>query len=218
MIWPTIIVDNFFDDPNKIVDISKNLSYAKDTQGSWPGERTACNSQTDKDFYNWINYKIIRLLYPMNHEQMNWICTQFFQKINGNIYKNEGWIHSDSPAEFTAIIYLSKHKNCGTSLFTKKRFFNKGLNNDKKIEIYKKGDFKNELKYLKENNDLFEKSLTVDSKFNRLFLFDANQYHAANNFKDKNCENEERLTLITFFFSLTANNIKYPIPEMRRDF
>jgi hypothetical protein len=34
----------------------------------------------------------------------------------------------------------------------------------------------------------------------------------------KDHENEERLTLITFFYSLTANGIKYPIPEMKRDF
>jgi hypothetical protein len=218
MIWPSIIVDNFFDDPNKILEISKKLSFAKDNAGRWPGERTTCNSQTDKNFYNWLNYKIVRLLYPMNHEQMTWTCSQYFQKVNGNFYKNEGWIHSDAPWEFTAIIYLSKHKNCGTSLFTKKKFFNNSLHIDKKENIYKKGDIKNELKYLKENNDLFESSLTVDSKFNRLFLFDSNQYHAANNFKDKDHENEERLTLITFFYSLTANGIKYPIPEMKRDF
>jgi len=218
MIWPSIIVDNFFDDPNKIIEVSKKLTFVKDDEGGWPGERTNCLSTIDKDFYNWINYKIVRLLYPMNHVEMNWLCTQFFQKINGKIYKNEGWIHSDSPVEFTAIIYLSKHKNCGTSLFKKKKFFNSAKHTDKKREMYKNKDLKNELKYLKENNDLFEKNLAVDSKFNRLFLFDANQYHAANNFNDQDYENEDRLTLITFFYSLTANNIKYPIPEMKRDF
>ena len=218
MIWPSIIVDNFFDSPDKIVEMSKNLFFAKDSEGKWPGERTVCNSQTDKNFYNWINYKIVRLIYPMSHAQMNWVSTQFFQKINGNVYENEGWIHSDTPVEFTAIIYLSKHKNCGTSLFTKNKFFNSVLHVDKKTEILKKGNIKEELKYLKENNNCFEKSLKVDSKFNRLFLFDSNQFHAANSFKDKDYKDEERLTLITFFYSLTAEGIKFPIPEMRRDF
>lgn len=215
MIWPTIIVDNFFDEPEKIIEYSKTLKFGQDPEGRWPGVRTGLMGEVDNDFYNWINFKIVRLIYPMNYLQMSWRANQYFQKINGNIYKNEGWIHSDSPAEFTAIIYLSKHKNCGTSLYNKNKFFNAVLNDNEKKEAYKNLNFKNEFKYLKENNDLFEKNLTIDSKFNRLVIFDSNQFHGADKFKeDKN--NEERITLITFFYSLSCPYIKYPITEMRR--
>ena len=217
MIWPTVIVDNFFDEPEKIVEYSKTLKFIRDPDGQWPGFRTDKIGEVDNLFYNWVNYKIVRLIYPMNHLQMNWKSTQYFQKIDGNVYKNEGWIHSDSPAEFTAIIYLSKHKNCGTSLYDKKKLFNNSINVEEKMEAYKNLNFKNEKKYLKQNNDLFEKNLTIDSKFNRLAIFDSNQYHAADRFKDDK-NNEERLTLITFFYSLSCEYIKYPIPEMRRQF
>jgi len=217
MIWPTIIVDNFFDEPEKIVNYSKTLEYIKDSGGEWPGVRSKSIGEVDNLFYNWINYKIIRLMYPMNHSEMNWKSTQYFQKIDGNIYKNHGWIHSDSPAEFTVIIYLSNHKNCGTSLYDKKKLFNSSMHGDKKEEIYKTLNFKNETKYLKENEDLFEKNLTIDSKFNRIVIFDSNQYHAADKFND-NKNNEERTTLITFFYSLNCEYIKYPITEMRRKF
>jgi hypothetical protein len=217
MIWPTIIVDNFFDEPEKIIEYSQKLKFGPDTDGQWPGVRTGLMGNLDDKFFNYINYKIVRLIYPMNHLQMSWKSNQYFQKINGNIFKNEGWVHSDSPAEFTAIIYLSKHKNCGTSLYDKKHLFNASINDKEKREAYKNLNFKNEMKYLKQNNDLFEKNLTVDSKFNRLVIFDSNQYHAADKFKDEK-NDEERLTLITFFYELSAESIKYPVPEMRRQF
>jgi len=215
MIWPTIIVDNFFDEPEKIIEYSKTLKFGQDPESRWPGIRTGLMSEVDNDFYNWVNFKIVRLIYPMNYLQMSWRSNQYFQKINGNIYKNQGWIHSDAPAEFTAIIYLSNHKNCGTSLYNKKKFFNGVLNDNEKKESYKNINFKDESKYLKENNDLFEKNLTIDSKFNRLVMFDSNQFHGADKFKDDKNDNE-RITLITFFYSLNCQYIKYPITEMRR--
>ena len=137
MIWPTIIVDNFFDEPEKIIEYSKKLNFNKDKEGKWPGLRTDQMANIDDKFFNWINYKIVRLIYPMNHSRMRWVCKQYFQKIDGNIYKNEGWIHADTPAEFTVIIYLSKHKNCGTSLYSKKLYFNETINLPEKIKMYK---------------------------------------------------------------------------------
>jgi len=218
MIWPTIVVDNFFDNPEKIIEVSKKFTFKKHPQGRWPGERCDDISILDNKMFNWINYKIVRLLYPMNHEQMGWKAMQYFQRIDGNVYNTEGWVHSDSPDEFTAIIYLSNHKNCGTSLFSKKTFFNSVSHLKEKQDMYLNKDVKNGLKGLKINNDQFEKTLTIKSKFNRLVLFDANQFHAADSFTEKENENEERFTLITFFSSLITHNIKYPIPEMKRDF
>ena len=217
MIWPTIIVDNFFDEPNKVIEYSKKLNFSMDKAGSWPGSRTEPLTTIDHNFFNWVSYRIVRLLYPMNHLDLNWYCDQYFQKVNGEIYKNGGWVHCDFGREITAIIYLSKHKNCGTSLYTKKTMFNLAINTEKKEETYKTLNFKNEEKYLKENNEMFEKSLTIDSKFNRIVIFDSNQFHAADMFKDDE-DKEERLTLITFFNSIYTKNIKYPITEMRRDF
>ena len=39
MIYPTTIVDNFFDDPDKIVEYSKKLNYKKDPNNDWPVDR-----------------------------------------------------------------------------------------------------------------------------------------------------------------------------------
>ena len=216
MIWPTVIVDNFFNEPLKILEISKEVKFSN-SEAKYPGVRTECMSLINKEFYNFINYKIIRILYPINHKQIYWKSNQYFQKINGNIYKNEGWIHSDSPAELTAIIYLSNHKNCGTSLYQKKEFFNGTFFQDQKKNMYTNLNIKQGEKYLKQNNEKFENILNINSRFNRLILFDSNQFHAANKFLENGIE-EDRLTLITFFYSIHCDGIKYPITEMKRDF
>ena len=39
MIWPSICIDNFFDNPDKVVETANSFHYEKDKDGRWPGER-----------------------------------------------------------------------------------------------------------------------------------------------------------------------------------
>ena len=193
MIFPTLIVDNFFSDPYKIKTISDKLNFKKDPNGEWPGERS---EQLHK---------------------INFTASSTFQKISKERYPHEGWVHRDNPSEITAIVYLSKHKNCGTSLWKAKDFFVPNNMDDKKY-YYKKDTFDEEqLKFLKEHNNNYEKILEVDSLFNRVLIFDSNHPHSANNFVDLNVD-DDRLTLITFIKKLQINNepLKYPITECNR--
>jgi hypothetical protein len=216
MIWATGSVDNFFDDPYEILEYSKKLEYKKSTDGSWPGERTESTFNFNKDFFIWTTKKIIALLYPMNFSNIEWIANQYFQKIDGNIFNNNGWVHADKQNELTSIIYLSKHKNCGTNIYDSKKYNCLPINTKQKEESYKNIKKIEEYnKYLIQNNERYEKTISFNSKFNRLIFFDGNQYHAADKFKEENLK-EERLTLITFFHSIIGPNIKYPIPEMKR--
>ena len=38
--YPNLIVDNFFEDPDSIVDLSTNLQYSPSDDGRWPGLRS----------------------------------------------------------------------------------------------------------------------------------------------------------------------------------
>ena len=38
MIWPTLCVDNFFDEPNKVIELSKSLDY--ESSNVYPGKRS----------------------------------------------------------------------------------------------------------------------------------------------------------------------------------
>ena len=40
MTFPITIVDNFFDDPDAIVEVANNLKYFNPQGGHWPGTRT----------------------------------------------------------------------------------------------------------------------------------------------------------------------------------
>ena len=66
------------------------------------------------------------------------------------------------------------------------------------------------------NNKGYEKTLGVESIYNRLLIFDSYQYHGVENFYDENVK-EERLTLITFFSQIQGVNT-FPIPNVRRFF
>jgi hypothetical protein len=170
----------------------------------------------DKGFINTTTKKIMAVLFPVNYKNMTWNLELYFQKINGKLYKNKGWVHNDAPQEFTAIIYLSNHKECGTSLYVPKNFFSDSINGNFKEKYYMNIEEQIDVnKYLDENNNRFEKTLTINSKFNRLIIFDSNNFHAAEQFNEESIE-EERLTLICFFTNISGNINKYPISEMRR--
>lgn len=183
MIYPTTIVDNFFDDPDKIVEYSKKLNYKKDPNNDWPGVRTESLNKINYDFFNTSITKIISILYPMDFKNITFKATQFFQKVNKED-RDVGNKHTD-PNLITAIIYLSDHKKCGTSICRME-----GVRSD------------------------YKESVIIESMYNRLLLFDASQLHAAQKYTDGS--SDDRLTLISFIYSLHHENLKYPIPEMRR--
>lgn len=206
MIYPTICLDNFFNDPLKVVEFSKTIEFFKDKEGEWPGERTRPLHEIDINFFNFVSCKILSILYP-NISSFKFNCGLFFQKIQNN-FSNSGWIHSDiNVSDFTCIIYLSSHKNCGTSIYDQKKLGCYPLNNENKKEVYTKNLFLEENKYLEENNNQFEESINIKSKFNRLIMFDSAQFHSAQRFTEKNVL-EERLTLIGFFSNIYFPNIK----------
>jgi len=83
--------------------------------------------------------------------------------------------------------------------------------------MYIKNLLSEEKKYLTENNNQFEETIIVKSKFNRVLMFDAAQFHAAQKFLEENIL-EDRLTLIGFFNNIYFPGIKYNGIEHKRKF
>jgi hypothetical protein len=216
MLWPFLSIDNFFNDPDEIVEYAKNLEYK---QHVYPGGRSDCLSTIDPDFYVWINKKILTLLYPNDKEKLYFKAATHFQKVSPGL-EYDGWVHSDK-AEFTCIIYLSKQNSCGTSMFVPKQQFYKSNDQEEKHSYFKDPNgYKNLelLKKLKEdNNEKFEESINVNSKYNRMVMFDGSMYHAAQPYLSGE---DDRITLISFVYTVQSAhadlNLKYPISEMRR--
>ena len=217
MQWPTLIVDDFFTDPHAIVSLSQKFRYKRDEENRWPGTRTPSMHEADIDFFRWSTRKIMALLYPtqvMSEGAVHWQAKQYFQRVSGNTYGEEGWVHGDGPHEFTSIIYLSDHENSGTCLYKGKQFNTQPTQLDEKERFYKNlKDRKRMEKYREKNNSKFRKKVELFSNFNRLVLFDGYDWHASRNPKNSK---SDRLTLITFFGNIFGEEVAYPITQMRR--
>lgn len=224
MNYPSVQVGNFFDNPNYVLDYCNSLEYHK-SDGGYPGARTKSLRDLDSSLFAKINSKIIRLLYPdwNVYQKIQWNADTFFQKINDEDVKlhldnkehpGKGWIHNDFPSKFTAIIYLSKEKDCGTIIYSKKDGFVWENNNDDFKRSYYKKEKQNSKLYMKELNknlNQYDVECTYNSSFNKLIGFDGATPHGAFfNMKPQ----QERITLISF---ISYINVPYfPIPEMRR--
>lgn len=214
MLIPTLVYDNFFRDYEEVVNYSKQVEYFSDKEGAWPGKRSLPLHEINRNLFDFVTRKIVKLMWPSSYENIHYIARSQFQSIPRD-FINEGWIHSD-PSILTAIIYLSKHKECGTSIFESKNFnFNSIINEENKRKSYINKTFKNENKYLKENNNNFEETISVKSRPNRIVIFDSQQMHAAHKFTEKNIE-EDRLTLITFFSYFHGTGMKWHGSECLR--
>ena len=217
MLFPTIVIDNFFEDPEMILKYGEKFEYRFPEDGQYPGTRS---ENVGPKFFQYTTKKMMAALYPMNYKSMTWSGSQFFQKIQGNNYPYEGWVHQDWTSEITSIVYLSRDLGCGTAICTPRSHDREIIYQDKKHDQFKKplelktvmGEDKELEKYLGKNNDRFEKTVKVDSVFNRLVMFDSSNYHSVIKFGDK-----ERITLITFLSTIESKKpIRYSLSEMRR--
>tara|TARA_R100000935_G_scaffold54214_1_gene82793 strand:+ start:865 stop:1521 length:657 start_codon:yes stop_codon:yes gene_type:complete len=214
MKWPTMCVDNFFDNVDEIIQASTKLKFYVDEDGRWPGKRTNNLQIEDSSLASFINLKILRLVVPHFKNQLMYGASSGFQRIDDS-YGKEGWIHQDNDTELSAIIYLSDSKNCGTSIFKPKNYKSFFKHNDLKKHYLKNKQF--DQKYyesLQENNSQFDETIYFESVKNRLLLFDGNQVHGVKNLIDPN--NKTRLTYVAFFKFIMDPSLKSFVVESKR--
>ena len=59
MLYPTYVIDNFFPNPDQVVEFSKSLAFERDTNlGKWPGERTGLMHKINFNFFIFNRFKI----------------------------------------------------------------------------------------------------------------------------------------------------------------
>jgi hypothetical protein len=189
-LFNSICCDNFFKEPDKIVDFSKTLSFHKTDKIR--GLRSEGLHQINSNFFKYVNWKIINNIYPgIGSVEFN--ASTFFQK---SIQDDcDGWVHEDE-SWITSIIYLTKDGTSGTSLYKKKNEYDLTPQFEK-YEYFENPESKNKediLKKKNENNSKYRKTITFTGDYNRLIAFNGNTSHAAD--VDLECKN--RLVLISF--------------------
>jgi hypothetical protein len=222
MNFPNTQVLNFFDNPYDIIHFANSLEYKKDV-GIYPGVRSDELAFLAPEFFNSFGKRTLAIFYPSlvdASSNISWTADCRFQKITHEdlVDGTKTWIHMDKPATFTSIIYLSPnmHGN-GTGIYlpnsTGDLYYSQEAE-QAKSRHFTKNSIEDKEKYLKEleaHNSKFHRAAYFDSVFNSHLIFDGHYPHKAEtNIK----EGETRLTLITFFYQVTAPY--FPLGNMRK--
>jgi len=227
-----VCVDNFFDDPDRIMNYAKSLSKYPDSNGRWPGKRTKPLWEIDDELNHALLLKIFSCYYDLSYQNVSWEGSElYFQEIptfskNKNDVKNRGWIHTDVAdhegmiGEVAGLVYLTPDSDpdTGTSFFKMKQ-------NDKECVPYNRQFAKHLLyrenytvdedyyiKKVKDHEKLFVEKTRFANIYNRMIMYDTNEFHRANNYYIKDGK-DSRLTLIFFVAGLKV--ISYPLERIK---
>jgi hypothetical protein len=200
--YPIIVQDDFFEDPDAIVELANSVDY-HDGSSAWPGKRTDHLQEVNQRFFDYFTGKVFSAfgLVPSG-AQMEATFQKIipFSKDKWDI-KNRGWVHVDAANSvvFGGIVYLNKNadKDTGTSIYRPKEGFYYDHPEERKMKrkLYAGEDVTDEEYAEKYNsyNDQFEETIKVDNIYNRFFAFPNTAWHGVRTYGT-----EERLT-IPFF-------------------
>jgi len=116
----TIVVDNFFENVDEVINLSKKLKYypAPDNE-NWPGLRTKSLHSTHYNFFNKVILKVLNYYYPNSEVIYNNSHVAFSKLKYGD--KGKTRFHQDN-VKLAAVIYLSDGDMAsGTTIFHTKK-------------------------------------------------------------------------------------------------
>jgi hypothetical protein len=214
---PITILDNFFDNPDKIRDYALSLEYEKDPLGQWPGVRSKPLQEINIPLFEELSRRVMAMYFELEQtsNSVTWRVNMMFQKVDESYIS--GWVHQDIDTQITAIIYLNKNSNGegGTSIYKVKNDIL--LPDYKELNSYKldayRGliDIKDVREKMEENNNQYIEVIKVQNEYNRILAFPGGLPHSAQDFFGKEDE-EPRLTLVMFFHELFVN--KSPVDRV----
>ena len=79
MTYPVTVVDDFFQDPDAIVEIAEGMSFYNPNTGNWPGTRTKQLYVDNAPFFNYFGAKLFSLFHDKVPEY--WRLQSHFQKV-----------------------------------------------------------------------------------------------------------------------------------------
>ena len=222
--FPTMIVDNFLENPDKVRKIALDMDYLP-SPGHFPGVRTDNISEINIKLFEYLSARFFLLLYDFVNP-VQWSLSINFQKINSfshdkNDLVNHGWTHTDDNKILAGILYLNPvaQLDTGTSILKTNDFFDENMfmTNElqsSKIPFYKNGNKPNNYENnLKKHNDMFSETVNVSNVYNRLIMLDAFEFHRAQNYYS--FEQEPRL-ICTFFVDKLSTDSLTPLERIRK--
>ena len=181
---PIKIIDNFFEDPDKIREIAMGCEYKNceehHTTGNWPGVRSDfINNVLGHDVFEELVFKMFKEIHP--GKKLNGYYAESFFQICGED-DGDSWVHQDNYpwCNGVSLIYLSPNpeKNSGTIIYEP---VDCGYN---AYDIW--------------NKDNYKEVEIIDNVYNRLVSYDQLEYHKSDTYFGDNTQNS-RLTIVSFF-------------------
>ncbi len=198
--FPTIVMDNFYDDPDLVREFALDQEFFKGDRGSWPGVRTELMHLVNRDFFNIFFKKIEQVLKTYGFNDIYELQTGF-QSIDETY--GRGWVHDDDPKlNMAGIVYLNPDppQGTGTTIYNDAPDFNgerytQLFMND--VLVASPEERQQFAKYREEQISYFTPNTIVDNVYNRLVMFDSRCWHSADNFFGKD-KYDSRLTQVFF--------------------
>ena len=188
-----IIIDDFYSDPDDVVNWAKTLEFTKGN-GNHPGWRTLQITENTA-----VKNYIQNLVKPFGGEitMWDWHPNGTFSKTN---VSDINWVHADCHNTWAGVVYLTKDAplNSGTSIFKHKptglmsapRLENGELNEELLTIINKDGQDKTKWEPIEVTSNIY----------NRLVMYRGDLFHTATNYFGSDYENDCRF-FQTFFFN-----------------
>lgn len=209
--FPAICIDDFYPNVDTVREFALAQEYEPSDGGFWPGERTRHIHELNPEFFDFFTQRVMSVFYNFTSEDVTWNISSHFQRFppysNDNTsLTNVGWTHRDT-ALFAGVIYLTPNPNpnSGTSIFhAKKDILPRKLTHDLRFDLHtgKGVDEEAYANMMRENDSLFEETITFKNRYNRLVAYDASNFHKANSYVQGE---QERLIQVFFVNSLKAD-------------
>tara|TARA_B100000131_G_scaffold17220_1_gene17402 strand:+ start:102 stop:755 length:654 start_codon:yes stop_codon:yes gene_type:complete len=213
-LFPTLVVDDFLDDPDYVCNLAKNAEYNDPGHTNHPGVASKLKiHEIDQKLFDTILQKILGYYWDLNYP-VNYMVDMEFQRIQSNDegILNKGIIHVDSEMAMAAgLIYLNHDapRDTGTSFYKLKdksyRIKQKELLDP--IAKYHAGEHVDGIeKICQDHYDKFEETMRVQNQYNRLLFYSGDEWHTATSY-----DNQTRYTLRYFISELKSNHQNFPL-------
>ena len=212
LLFPTLVVDDFLDDPDYVLCLATNAEYDDPGYTNYPGVASKNKiHELDQELFDTILQKIFGYYWDLKNP-VNFNVEMDFQKIESN---GQGIIHLDTTygALGAGVIYLNQNpeKDTGTSFY---ELLDLGYRIEEEfldpVARYHAGEHVDNIdKICEKHYNMFEETMRVQNKYNRMVTYDSNVWHTATSYGD-----QTRYTLRFFINELESIYQDYPL---RRD-
>jgi hypothetical protein len=183
------VADNVLMRPQLLAEFGLGLEFAADDGNLYPGVRARMPAEFSRPFRAWLTrtLHLTGVLEASRHIHDDVSFFSIVSKSRANLLPLQRIPHYDStdPRVFAAVIYLFDRAHSGTSFYRHRTTGYEKISEDNQ-QNYRAALNHNMKKlgppardYANGNSDLFERTHSVDSAFNRMVIYSGNVLHAA---------------------------------------